>query len=143
MTYTLVPPDGGKNYHWQNDHLFVKLNRINTNGEFSLIQDNLKPGFDLPMHVHRKHSETFYILSGKVSFTVDGDTFEMEEGAVLHVPAEVPHGASTVDGAKMLMIYLPAGFEEMMEEFSKMSEEQFQNQDLMKDLGEKYDNIMI
>lgn len=44
-----------------------------------------------PAHVHRKHSESFYVLAGEIAFVVGEQELVAGPGAWAHVPAGVPH----------------------------------------------------
>jgi len=42
-------------------------------------------------HVHKAYEETYYILSGKGTITLDGDTWEAKAGTVVYIPAGMSH----------------------------------------------------
>ena len=44
-----------------------------------------------PPHVHRRHAESFYVLEGELTFTVDDRELRAEAGSWAHVPPGVPH----------------------------------------------------
>jgi mannose-6-phosphate isomerase-like protein (cupin superfamily) len=44
-----------------------------------------------PPHVHARHAESFYVLEGEMTFTVDGRELRAEAGSWVQVPAGVPH----------------------------------------------------
>jgi len=82
--YSFVPPGGGPGYDWSRDHTFVKVSSADSGGAFALMEDNLKPGFALGLHLHRRHAETFYILEGEVDFYLDGDWMTAPPGTTVH-----------------------------------------------------------
>lgn len=133
----------GKEYDWSRDHIFVKLTGAGTGGLCALIQDNLKPGFNLGLHLHRQHTEIFYILDGEVEFTVGAESFTASAGAVIYVPPGTPHAARSDKSAKMLMFYTPGGFEEMLAELSQLTPDQSNDQQLMATINDKYDYIVL
>ena len=144
-SYQFITPGGGLNYDWSADHTFVKVSAEDTGGHYTLMEDNLKPGFKLGLHLHRAHAETFYILEGEIDFYVDGDWMTATPGTCIHVPPSVPH-ACVLRGdppARMLMIYQPSGFDGYLAELSKMSDEDFANSETMKALEERYDIIQL
>ncbi|MEM9605321.1 MAG: cupin domain-containing protein [Pseudomonadota bacterium] len=106
----------GEDYDWENDHIFVKVSSAESNGVLTMVQDNVKPGFNLGLHLHDTHTEIFYILDGTIHWTVGADTFTTDPGAVVYVPGGVPHAARSGTGARMLMFYAPAGFDKMLAE---------------------------
>ena len=44
-----------------------------------------------PVHVHRRHSESFYVLEGEITFVLGERELVAGPGAWAHVPAGVPH----------------------------------------------------
>lgn len=131
----------GRDYEWGKDHLFVKLSSAQTGGLLTLIEDNLKPGFDLGLHLHRRHTEIFYILDGEVEFIIGDKSITATKGAVIYVPPGTPHAAKSPKGAKMLMFYTPGGFDEMLAEISQSSLIQRINPIANARLNEKYDHV--
>ena len=41
-------------------------------GRYTVLSDLWKVGFSVPTHYHKKHFETFYLLSGQAEWTVKG-----------------------------------------------------------------------
>ena len=41
----IIRNEQGENYHYPQNHRFVKLSSHHTNGELCLMEDTLKPGF--------------------------------------------------------------------------------------------------
>jgi quercetin dioxygenase-like cupin family protein len=67
-------------------------------------------GSSPPLHLHRNHSESFYVLDGELTFTVSGEEIRATAGAWVQVPAGVPH-TFTVTGsaeARFLNVHAPS-----------------------------------
>lgn len=144
--YSLVPPGGGPNYDWEADHTFVKVSAADTDGHYTLMEDNLKAQFALGLHLHRTHAETFYVLEGEIDFHVDGDWMTATPGTCLHVPPGVPHACTLAIGCaagRMLMIYQPAGFDGYLEALGAMTEADFADTAKMDALNNKFDIVNI
>lgn len=143
--YKFVPAGGGRNYNWAKDHTFVKVSTSETGGAFTLMEDNLKPEFALGLHLHRQHTETFYILEGEINFYIDGDWLVATPGACIHIPPGVPHAVDLPQGgtARMLMIFQPSGFDQYLEALANMSERELADERLTEDLAVKYDIINL
>ena len=144
--YAFLPPNTGPNYNWSNDHTYVKVSSADTNGAYTLMEDNLKSSFELGLHLHRHHAETFYILEGSVDFYVDGTWLTAEPGATLHIPPGVPHAAAVAkgsEGARMLMIFQPSGFDKFLAEMAQMTEADFADEAKMAALNERYDIVPL
>ena len=145
-SFSFLPPRGGANYDWANDHTFVKVSSADTGGAYTLMEDNLKASFALGLHLHREHAETFYILEGAVDFYVEGEWMTAEAGATLHVPPGTPHAAIVTPGrpgARMLMIFQPSGFDLFLAELAQMTEADFADEAKMAALNERYDIVQL
>ena len=144
--HRFLPPGGGADYDWANDHTFVKVAAEDTAGAYTLMEDNLKSSFALGLHVHKQHAETFYILEGCVDFYVGSEWITADPGATLHVPPGVPHACRMTNGhdsARMLMIFQPAGFDQYLAELAKLTDADFADQAKMDALNERFDIIQI
>ena len=144
--YTFIPPGEGTSYNWENDHIFVKVAASETGSAYTVVEDNLKSTFELGLHLHRYHAETFYILEGSVDFYVDGEWMSAKTGACLHIPPGVPHAVKVsdrVENARMLMIFQPSGFDGFLAELARMSEADISDETVMAVLQDKYDIVQI
>ena len=63
-----------------------------------------------PAHLHRRHVESFYVLEGELTFTVNGRAIQAEAGTWVQVPAGVGHTfAPTGDEpARYLDVHTPS-----------------------------------
>ncbi|MEQ8518432.1 MAG: cupin domain-containing protein [Cytophagales bacterium] len=129
----------GENYNYAQDHCFIKLSSRDTNGELCLIEDRLKPGFHLKRHHHKRMTEVFYMLQGELELIFDDESVLLKEGDTITVPPNVWHEAKCEKGGKMLTIFKDGKFDIFLEELSKMNEEDFANEALMKSTSHKYD----
>lgn len=61
------------------------------------------PGGGPPPHKH-KWEEIYVVLSGRMDVLVDGKTLHLGPGEFAHVPADTPHGYTTLDDTHFLTI---------------------------------------
>jgi mannose-6-phosphate isomerase-like protein (cupin superfamily) len=139
MKQEIILPGQGKNYDWSKDHVFVKSSLDLSGGRLTLVEDLLKPGFLLARHHHKKMIEIFYILEGAVEFAFDDETILATPGTTLNVPPEVWHEVRSPQGAKLLTIFSPGGFDKYLEELVALTEGQYADAQFMKHLSERYD----
>ena len=141
--FRILSPGEGTSYDWENDHTFVKVSSEDTNGAYTLMEDNLKASFALGLHRHDHHAETFYFLEGEVDFFIGDEWKKAKPGTTIHVPPGVPHACKVANSkpARMLMIFQPSGFDEFLAELGKMKPEDFEDQGKMDALNKKYDII--
>lgn len=63
-------------------------------------------GAELPEHRH-PHEQVAQVLSGRFALTVDGETREMEAGAVAVIPPDVPHGGRALTDCRLVDVFHP------------------------------------
>lgn len=63
-----------------------------TDHRLGLVEVTIPPGVDgPPQHLHRKHDETFYVLSGTPTFTCGSDVVLAHVGTLVTAPIGTPH----------------------------------------------------
>ncbi|HCR54086.1 MAG TPA: cupin domain-containing protein [Cytophagales bacterium] len=135
----LIRKGEGENYNYSQDHCFIKLSSHKTNGELSIVEDTLKPGFYLGRHHHKIMTEVFYVLEGEVELIFDDESITVKPGDTITIPPHVWHAASCKNGGKMLTIFKNGRFDVYLEKLSKMSEADFANTELMKSISAEFD----
>jgi mannose-6-phosphate isomerase-like protein (cupin superfamily) len=78
--------------------------------EIGIAEVASKPGgASPPLHVHRRHSESFYVLAGELTFTVNGSELHAGAGSWVQVPPDVPHtfAATGSEDVRYLDIHTP------------------------------------
>ena len=58
---------------------------------------NLGAGAVVPMHSH-PHEQMGMMISGRLEFTIGGETLVVGPGDSWRIPGDVPHSATAVDG---------------------------------------------
>jgi len=139
QTKKLIRKNEGENYDYSQDHCFIKLSSRDTNGELCLIEDTLKPGFHLKRHHHKVMTEVFYMLIGEMELIFDDETIILSEGDTITVPPNVWHEAKCIKGGEMLTIFKNGRFDIFLEELSKMTKNDFSNEEFMKSFSAKFD----
>ncbi|BDP44027.1 hypothetical protein DAETH_39960 (plasmid) [Deinococcus aetherius] len=85
-----------------------------TNGEWSLLEYDCPAQFTgPPPHIHDTFEEVFHVLSGRLTFTLGGETTVAGAGETVRVPRGVPHTFSNPEAerARFLILNTPGGFE--------------------------------
>ncbi|WP_420316017.1 cupin domain-containing protein [Ekhidna sp.] len=134
-----VPNGQGENFNYSQDHCFIKVSSIDTNGELCLIEDTIKPGFHLKRHHHKIMTEVFYMLEGEMELVFDDETILLKPGDTITVAPNVWHEAKCERGGKMLTIFKNGQFDVFLEQLSTMTEDDFSNAELMKSFSAKFD----
>jgi len=136
----IVKPGEGASYPWSQDIITVKARRELSGGRVTLAEDSLKPNFHLSRHHHKKMAEIFYILEGEVEFKFDDEAAVVAaKGWTVTVPMNCWHEVKSREGARMLTIFTPGGFDEYLEKLVACTEAQYADPLFMKNLAEAYD----
>ena len=108
---------------WFGSLAVIKATGADTGGQFTIIEVTEPPGMEGPLHVHHREDEAFWMLEGHSTFYVGEETFEAPVGTYLFGPRDVPHRwAAGPDGARMLYVFAPGGFEDLIEAMSVPAE---------------------
>ncbi|MEM9648819.1 MAG: cupin domain-containing protein [Bacteroidota bacterium] len=129
----------GENYNYAQDHCFIKVSSRDTNRELCLVEDTIKPGFHLKRHHHKIMTEVFYMLEGEMELVFDDETIILREGDTVTVPPNVWHEAKCTQGGKMLTIFKNGQFDVYLEQLSTMAPGDFEDDQLMKSISNKFD----
>jgi mannose-6-phosphate isomerase-like protein (cupin superfamily) len=101
----------------------VKASAADTGGLYTLVEMTAPPGLQTPLHVHHVEDEGFYVLEGSITVQVGEESIEVPAGRHAFGPHGVPHRFTVgPDGARMLWVLAPGGFEDLVEEASVPAE---------------------
>ena len=83
-----------------------------------MVETANDPSTGLPLHVHEREDETWFVPEGEFTFEVGGQTFRAGPGDYVFGPRNVPHSYAngTEAVARALIMVTPAGFEEFWRE---------------------------
>jgi mannose-6-phosphate isomerase-like protein (cupin superfamily) len=94
------------------------LARSGDTPRFNFAVITMQPHRDGPeLHAHREEDDSFYVLEGELTFTVDGEEVVAGPGTFVLVPPNVPHTfANRGDAvARTVNVHAPAGFDLRLE----------------------------
>ena len=113
-------PGEGKPINVIGDKQTIKLNGEQTGGLFALIEQNNAPGATVPLHVHTREDELFYVCEGEVQFQVGEMEIAGMSGTTVYLPRGVPHGFRVRKQTRALLSVYPSGAEKMFVELSEL-----------------------
>ena len=104
------------------DNQNIKLTGQDTNGQYTLIEQNNEPGIGIPPHVHENEDEVFQVLSGQVEMSVGNETTTLGAGDLIFCPKGVPHSWRVIgdEKARAMLSIFPAGLEGMFQELAQL-----------------------
>lgn len=62
----------------------------------------------VPLHKHRKHTETIYVLEGRGLFQQGKEHFEIGPGDYLRIPEDTPHAVRILSSTPMKVLSVQA-----------------------------------
>ena len=118
----IVRRDEGKVVNVLGDIQTFKLTGEDTNGLFTLIEEENEPGTGIPPHVHANEDEVFKVIKGEMELTVGDKTTILKAGDLAFGPRGIPHSWKIVGDskAKVILSVFPSGIENMFEELGKL-----------------------
>lgn len=105
-----IPADGGTRVSFGVDWV-IKLGERGHGRGVALVTYTTCAGEEPPLHTHPTEDEIFVVLSGAMTFVVDGARFAAATGSIMVLPAGVPH-TYEIDAAgpvTLLVITYPVG----------------------------------
>ena len=96
----------------------VRITSRETGGAYCVCEMTTLPGDGVPLHVHDRDEEFYYILEGAYEIQAGDERFSAEAGSMVAIPREVPHRFRNAGDvvARALMIFRPGGFDELIGE---------------------------
>lgn len=86
----------------------------------AIVEVSEAPGAEVPLHVHHREDEAFWILEGSVTVHVGDAVIEASAGDYAFGPRDIPHRYTAgPEGCRMLFICTPGGFENLVREMSQ------------------------
>jgi quercetin dioxygenase-like cupin family protein len=86
-----------------------------TDGKYATFEAIVSPGGGPPPHIHSREEESFLILEGEITFTVNGERIVATAGTFANMPVGSLHSFknATDKTARMIISVAPAGLEKM------------------------------
>ncbi|MBC7812481.1 MAG: quercetin 2,3-dioxygenase [Burkholderiales bacterium] len=109
---------------WFGDGLVtIKASAETTGGSMAVMEFISLPGPG-PLHLHHLETEAFYILEGQMRVVVGDESWIAGPESFVWLPRGIQHGYAVGDvPLRMLVIALPAGFEDFIREAGEPAQE--------------------
>ena len=92
--------------------LEIIIDESETAGQFDLLKNELQAGYEVPLHLHTRYSETFYLTEGKLTVFIPEKTIVLSAGDHIVIPIQTPHAIRNDEAvsAKGFVVSSPSGF---------------------------------
>ena len=88
--------------------MVFKVTLSQTNNQYSIILMTHPALVGPALHVHPHGPETFFIIEGNYTFTLDNNTIEASKGDFIYIPQNTPHKyKSGMNGGQVLITTPP------------------------------------
>ena len=84
----------------------VNYKTLSYGSKTSLSEFRLAKGSIVPNHKH-PHEQTGYMISGRMTFTIDGKNFNAEPGDSWCIPSNVEHGVEVHEDSIVIEVFSP------------------------------------
>lgn len=109
---------GAAGAFWSMGNSFsVRLSSAESAGALTLLEVVAPPGSGPPLHIHRREAEIFYLLAGRMLYRAGDESYELDPGASIYLPKDVPHAFRVIGDApaRFLALTAPGGIESLYE----------------------------
>ena len=72
----------------------VKVRADDTGNKYEIIEITRPPGSAVPLHVHQRTQQAYYVLEGELEFKLNEQTVRARAGDLVRVPTGVSHAIS-------------------------------------------------
>ncbi len=105
----LVEAGGGAKIDVLGGVATYKATHAATDGQYSLFEQEMPPGYGVPLHRHDAEDEAFYVLEGEIVLEGDGGTRRAGPGSFAYFPRGSRHAFRNESGkpARTLVICTP------------------------------------
>lgn len=104
-TVSVVGPGDGETIVLGPTRMRILEDGSHTGHRLAIAESVLAPHTEgPPQHLHARHDEGFYILSGTVRFTVGEERYDATAGTLVMVPPGVPHTFANPTGQPAVML---------------------------------------
>lgn len=87
--------------------------RLSCRGKsLSAITCDFPKGYTWKEHAH-PHEQLFIVFSGKIAYTVNGETYTMGPGDTLYIPSEAMHTAVALEDCRCMDVFTPVRMDQM------------------------------
>jgi quercetin dioxygenase-like cupin family protein len=111
--FVLAPAEGEHLIHFRDrGNVFIKLGSATGSPNLAVGTQQVMRGAGIPIHRHYKMDETFYVLEGSGTLTLDDVPHPFEKGSTLFIPKNTWHGFYNPDHELLLLwVVTPAGLD--------------------------------
>jgi quercetin dioxygenase-like cupin family protein len=112
--YTVVPVARRLAYWIGGQHQAVIAGGPETNNRYALSHSTIAVGGGALEHRHSREAESFYVITGKLRFAIEGRPVTLAKGDFLHAEPGLKYSFEALEPTEVLILYAPAGLEQFI-----------------------------
>ena len=112
----VVTADEGQPFWFLNTLTINKIGSQHSQGQLSIIDHRVPPGFAPPPHIHEASDEALLVLDGQLDGFCGNQAWRAGPGCLVFMPRTIPHGFAVSDAgpARIIIVASPGGFDEFV-----------------------------
>lgn len=112
----VMAADEGQAFWFLNTLTINKVRNDDSQGQLSIVDHRVPPGFAPPPHVHEASDEAFLVLEGDFNGFCGDRTWQAGPGSLVFLPHGIPHGFQVTEEGpgRIIVIVSPGGFDQFV-----------------------------
>jgi quercetin dioxygenase-like cupin family protein len=112
----VLAADEGQAFWFLNTLTINKVGSDDSQGQLSIVDHRVPPGFAPPPHFHEASDEAFLVLDGEFEGFCGDQGWRAGPGSLVFLPHGIPHGfsASGVGPGRLIVVLSPGGFDQFV-----------------------------
>lgn len=113
--------DNVESFSFRDQNFTILIHGDDTDDAFSVLDYEAPEGVGPPPHRH-DFAEYFYVLEGKMTVEIEGESVEVSAGESVYIPPGAAHAPRSGGRLRLLGVAIPAGIEQYFEEANEIIE---------------------
>ena len=114
--FTVVPVARRRAYWIGGQHQAVIAGGPETGGRYALSHSTVTVGGGALEHRHSREAESFFVIAGRLRFSINGQMVTLATGDFLHAEPGLKYSFEALEPTEVLILYAPAGLERFIAE---------------------------
>jgi quercetin dioxygenase-like cupin family protein len=112
----VLAADEGQAFWFLNTLTINKVGSDHSQGQLSIVDHRVPPGFAPPPHIHQAQDEAFLVLDGQFEGFCGDQAWQAGPGSLVFLPRAIPHGFTVSDAGpgRIIVVVSPGGFDQFV-----------------------------
>ena len=112
----VLADDDGEPFWFLNTLTITKVGTGHSQGQLSIVDHRMPPGFAPPPHIHQQTDEALLVLDGQLQGFCGDSGWNAGPGSLVFLPRAIPHGFTVSDAGpgRIIIVAAPGGFDQFV-----------------------------